>query len=73
MHVVRLLAPVLDDEDHTKDIDFSAQGIKSRWEAGYRHMQETLEKGPWREIVDPTEGFVLHETRGGGASLPSAN
>lgn len=26
-HVVRLLAPVLDNEDHTKDIDFSAQGI----------------------------------------------
>lgn len=73
MHVVRLLAPVLDNEDHTKDIDFSAQGIKSRWEAGYRHMQATLGQAPWRETVDPTEGFVLHETRGDGASLPPAN
>lgn len=73
MHVVRLLAPVLDNEDHTKDIDFSAQGIKSRWEAGYRHMQETLEQAPWRVTVDPTEGFILHETRGGGASLPSVD
>lgn len=73
MHVVRLLAPVLDNEDHTKDIDFSAQGIRSRWKAGYRHMQETLEQAPWRATVDPTEGFVLHETRGDGASLPPAN
>ena len=29
MHVVRLLAPRLDDEDHTKDIDFSPAGIRS--------------------------------------------
>ncbi|HEY8262203.1 MAG TPA: patatin-like phospholipase family protein [Methylosinus sp.] len=64
MHVVRLLAPALDNEDHTKDIDFSARGIASRWEAGYRHMRETLERGPWRDEVDPMEGFVLHETNG---------
>lgn len=69
MHVVRLLAPALDDEDHTKDIDFSAQGIRLRWEAGYRHMQETLEQAPWRAPVDPMEGFVLHEARGDAALL----
>jgi NTE family protein len=73
MHVVRLLAPQLDNEDHTKDIDFSAHGIKSRWEAGYRHMQATLEMAPWREAVDPIEGFILHETRGDDALLPPAN
>jgi aminopeptidase N len=33
MHVVRLLAPSLDGEDHTKDIDFSPAGIRSRREA----------------------------------------
>ena len=27
MHVVRLLAPRLDNEDHTKDVDFSPSGI----------------------------------------------
>jgi NTE family protein len=73
MHVVRLLAPVLDNEDHTKDIDFSAIGIRNRWEAGYRHMRETLEQAPWRAPVDPTEGFVLHETLGANAALPSSN
>jgi NTE family protein len=28
MHVVRLLAPTIDREDHTKDIDFSLTGIR---------------------------------------------
>src|SRR5436309_2164242 len=34
MHVVRLLAPGLADEDHTKDIDFSPSGVRARWRAG---------------------------------------
>ena len=34
MHVVRLLAPRLENEDHTKDIDFSPSGIGMRREAG---------------------------------------
>ncbi len=65
MHVIRLLAPALDYEDHAKDIDFSADGIRQRWEAGYRHTCETLEKAPWRAEVDPSEGFVLHEACAG--------
>src|SRR6185369_4690143 len=39
MHLVRLLTPRLQDEDHTKDIDFSAAGIQSRWQAGYDYVQ----------------------------------
>ena len=39
MHVVRLLAPQLSREDHTKDIDFSPSGIMQRWDAGYRHTK----------------------------------
>jgi NTE family protein len=31
MHVVRLLAPRLDNESHTKNIDFSPAGICKRW------------------------------------------
>ncbi|HET9397345.1 MAG TPA: patatin-like phospholipase family protein [Sphingomicrobium sp.] len=65
MHVVRLLAPALDHEDHSKDIDFSASGIRRRREAGYRDTMETLEKAPWRDPVDELEGFILHEARGG--------
>lgn len=65
MHVIRLLAPALDYEDHAKDVDFSADGIRQRWEAGYRHTCETLEKAPWRAEVDASEGFVLHEACAG--------
>ena len=65
MHVVRLLAPALDHEDHSKDLDFSAGGIRRRREAGYRDTIETLDKAPWRAPVDDIEGFVLHEASGG--------
>jgi NTE family protein len=65
MHVIRLLAPALAYEDHAKDIDFSPDGIRQRWEAGYRHTAETLEKAPWQAPVDPAEGFILHEACGG--------
>jgi NTE family protein len=65
MHVVRLLAPALDYEDHSKDIDFSAQGIRRRREAGYDDTMKTLQNAPWRKPVDEIEGFILHEASGG--------
>jgi NTE family protein len=65
MHVVRLLAPALAYEDHSKDVDFSPDSIRQRREAGYRHTAETLGMAPWRAPVDPTEGFILHEACGG--------
>jgi NTE family protein len=65
MHVVRLLAPALEYEDHSKDIDFSPEGIRQRWEAGYRDTMVTLEQAPWRGEFDPLEGFILHEACGG--------
>lgn len=65
MHVVRLLAPALDHEDHSKDIDFSAHGVRRRREAGYSDTMKTLEKAPWRDPVDEIEGFILHEASGG--------
>jgi NTE family protein len=65
MHVVRLLAPALEYEDHSKDIDFSPEGIRQRREAGYRHTMDTIEQAPWRGKFDPLEGFILHEACGG--------
>ena len=61
MHVVRLLAPQLSREDHTKDIDFSPSGIMQRWDAGYRHTQAVLARRPWVGEFDPLSGVVLHE------------
>jgi NTE family protein len=65
MHVVRLLAPMLDRENHTKDIDFSASGIRQRWEAGYAHTKDVLEQRPWEGDFDPLAGVVLHEQEEG--------
>ena len=65
MHVVRLLAPRLDGEDHTKDIDFSRAGIRKRWEAGLTDARKALNAAPWEGKVDPIEGFYLHEMRRG--------
>ena len=63
MHVVRLLAPGLEEDDHTKDIDFSHAGISARWEAGYRDTSAALGEMPWNADFDPLEGFILHEFR----------
>ena len=65
MHVVRLLAPRLDNESHTKDIDFSPAGIRMRWQAGYADTLDALEHQPWLGEWDPLEGVILHEPRRG--------
>jgi NTE family protein len=65
MHVVRLLAPPLAGEDHSKDIDFSADGVRSRWDAGYLDTVRVLAQRPWEREFDPMEGFILHEAAGG--------
>jgi NTE family protein len=61
MHVVRLLAPQLANENHTKDVDFSADSIRARWEAGYAQTMRALGLAPWERPCDPLEGVVLHE------------
>jgi NTE family protein len=61
MHIVRLLAPQLDRESHTKDIDFSPNGIRMRWEAGYAHTKAVLARKPWIGQFDPLSGVILHE------------
>ena len=60
MHVVQLLAPQLDREDHTKDVDFSPAGIKERWNAGYAHTRAVLAREPWVGQFDPLSGVILH-------------
>jgi NTE family protein len=62
MHVVRLLAPRLENENHTKDIDFTASGIGMRREAGYEATMRALERAPWQGQFDPIEGIILHES-----------
>lgn len=65
MHVVRLLAPPLYGEDHSKDIDFSEASIRARWDRGYADTMRVLNKQPWHGEFDPLEGFILHEASAG--------
>jgi NTE family protein len=61
MHLVRLLSPRLEGEDHTKDIDFTRAGIEQRWKAGYDHARKVLAEKPWQGPVDTLAGVVIHE------------
>jgi NTE family protein len=62
MHVVRLLAPRLENENHTKDIDFTPSGIRMRREAGYEATMRALRQAPWQGRFDAIEGIILHES-----------
>ena len=68
MHVVRLLAPRLANEDHTKDVDFSPSGIRKRWEAGYADTLCAIERRAWQGEFDPLEGVILHEATDDGSA-----
>ena len=65
MHVVRLLAPRLENESHIKDIDFSPAGIRARWEAGYEDTSRALDAQQWLGEFDALEGVILHEPEPG--------
>ena len=61
MHIVRLNAPRLAGEDYMRDIDFSSEGIRARWEAGYADTLRSLERKPWNLFVDPMIGVAVHD------------
>jgi NTE family protein len=61
MHVVQLLAPRLDNENYTKDADFSDVSIRARWNAGYADTTRALQRAAWNDPNDPLEGVILHE------------
>jgi NTE family protein len=76
MHVVRLLAPRLDNESHSRDVDFSPAGIRMRWEAGYADTMRALAEHPWIGEFGVLDGVVLHEPRPGAepaAEQPTAD
>ena len=60
MHVAHLVAPRLEGEDHTKDIDFTRAGVRARREAGYADTMRMIERSPWRQPTDPIEGVIEH-------------
>ena len=61
MHLMRLVAPRLHDEDHTKDVDFNASRIRMRWQAGLNDARQTLAQQAWLAPVGPMDGLVVHD------------
>ena len=61
MHLMRLVAPRLPDEDHTKDLDFSRARIDARWSAGLADARRSLAQRPWFKPVGPMDGLVVHD------------
>lgn len=62
MHFVRLLWSGHENEDHTKDVDFSQSSIQKRWQAGYEQTMHAVRQAPWQREVDPLEGVFLHDS-----------
>ncbi|MBW8759452.1 MAG: patatin-like phospholipase family protein [Burkholderiales bacterium] len=60
MHVAHLVAPRLEDEDSSKDIDFSPGGVRARRAAGYADTLRMIERSPWNAPTDPIEGVIEH-------------
>jgi len=50
--------PALASDDHAKDIDFSPDGIRARWDAGYLRHGPGARQAPWTAQTDP-RSFVL--------------
>ena len=61
MHIIPLLAPRVDGEDSTKDIDFSPAGISARRRAGYEDARRQIERAPWTEPCDVLDGVIIHD------------
>jgi NTE family protein len=71
IHLVRLLAPQPGHEDHTKDIDFTRAGIRTRWQAGYADALRVLQQQPWQCDVDSLQAVVVHELTARAAGAPA--
>lgn len=61
IHVAHLLAPRVEGEDHTKDIDFTPAGIRTRRQAGHADTMRMIQRAPWHQAdADPIEGVLEH-------------
>jgi NTE family protein len=64
MHIIRLNAAPLEHEDYLRDIDFSPEAIRRRWQAGYEDTVRTLARKPWETPIDPMMGVAVFDSDG---------
>ena len=62
MHIVRINAHPGKNDDLLREIDFSSEGIRGRWKAGYDDTMRTLERRPWEQPIDPMAGVAVHDS-----------
>ena len=65
MHLMRLVAPRLPDEDHTKDLDFNTSRIRARWSAGLADARRAIAQQAWLEPAGRMDGLVVHDVETG--------
>jgi NTE family protein len=70
MHIVRIKAKPLENEDYLREIDFTAAGIRRRWQCGYEDTKRTLDRRPWDAPVDAKVGVAVHDSD--APDLPSS-
>ena len=70
MHIVRINAAPLKNEDYLREIDFSREGIRKRWQSGYADTLRTLERQPWAVAIGPMVGIAVHDSD--APDLPSS-
>jgi NTE family protein len=63
MHIVRLNAPYIEGEGNSRDYDFTREGIRVRWSAGYDDTKRVLAERPWEKAVDPMEGVAVYDSK----------
>ncbi len=67
MHLIRLVAPPLPGEDHTRDMDFNTSSIQTRWQAGLAGARRAIAQKAWQHPVGPMDGLIVHDVDAGGA------
>jgi NTE family protein len=62
MHIVRINAVSSKNDDYLREIDFTPEGIRARWQAGYADTVRMLERRPWEVPIDPMLGVAVHDS-----------
>jgi NTE family protein len=61
INVVHLIMKALPEDHFFKDIDFGAQTIAARWQAGIHDCQRALRHKAWLQPLPPHAGLIIHE------------
>jgi NTE family protein len=61
VNIVHLINKAQPEETQFKDIDFSADAINARWEAGLHDCRRALRHKTWLRPMEPHAGLAIHE------------